>query len=245
MLPLGSRSTTLERQGRKNEMRGLDSNHGRLALAREHAGFKSARQAAQAMGWVYATYASHESGLRDFPQKVAEKYARAFRVAPEFLMFGTNPPEWAQVNVVRLATNPTPATTRVLPLFVDTQADALRAWLEGSSEGVKQFVITDPGNMSARCIALSITSAAMRDKPPVAGEREILPGDTAIVDTEIVHFHPGDTVVLLLPSDSNIHLRKVIMQAGGKMVYAALNRDYGEFLEAEVVGRVVCVLTAL
>lgn len=76
MLPLGSRSTTLERQGRKNEMRGLDSNHGRLALAREHAGFKSARQAAQAMGWVYATYASHESGLRDFPQKVAEKYAR-------------------------------------------------------------------------------------------------------------------------------------------------------------------------
>src|SRR5690606_16733327 len=130
----------------------------RLILAREHAGYRSARQAALMMGWTYPTYASHENGLRDFPQKVAERYARAFRVSPEWIMFGTNPPEWAS----RL--DPEPETikappTRALRLFTDTEADTLRGWLESPSLGGTQFFISDPGNLSAKSIALRITSA--------------------------------------------------------------------------------------
>lgn len=215
----------------------------RLALAREHAGFRSARQAALAMGWTYPTYASHENGLRDFPQRVAERYAVAFRVSPEYLMFGTNPPDWAsgdgEAEQIEVR-----APTRSLRLFGDTEANALREWLEKPTPG-QQFFITDPGNLSPRSIALSVSSAEMRAKPAVGGEREILPGDTAIIDTDRRHVRPGDTVALLIDSDPDIHLRKVVMRSGGKLVYMALNSDYGEFDTGEVVGRVMWILAAM
>lgn len=61
--------------------------HERLALAREHAGYASASDAAEAFGWSYSTYAGHENGSRGF-QRSAEKYARAFRVNLEWLLTG-------------------------------------------------------------------------------------------------------------------------------------------------------------
>jgi hypothetical protein len=60
----------------------------RLKQAREAAGFVSAREAALAMDLSYDTYAQHESGIRGYPAKKAEIYARRFRVSPEWLLYG-------------------------------------------------------------------------------------------------------------------------------------------------------------
>lgn len=60
----------------------------RLRQAREKAGYTSANQAAEALGISRATYAQHENGLRGFPAARAERYARFFRVAPEWLLYG-------------------------------------------------------------------------------------------------------------------------------------------------------------
>lgn len=214
----------------------------RLTWAREQAGYRSARQAALTMGWTYPTYASHESGLRDFPQKVAERYARAFRVSPEFIMFGTNPPDRAS-DINEPEMGEVRAPTRSLRLFSDTEADGLREWLEKPTAG-KQFVITDPGNLSIRSIALTISTSEMRAKPAIAGEREILPGDTVIIDAERRHVRPGDTIALLVDNDPDVHLRKVTMRPGGQIVYVALNCDYGELQSATVIGRVMWVIAA-
>lgn len=60
----------------------------RLKQAREQARYSSAKAAAEAMGVPVATYIQHENGTRGFPSSRAERYARFFRVTPEWLLYG-------------------------------------------------------------------------------------------------------------------------------------------------------------
>lgn len=63
----------------------------RLKLAREHAGFESASDAAAAFRWTYTTYAGHENGSRGIKPDNIRKYAGAFRVSLDWLMTGRGP----------------------------------------------------------------------------------------------------------------------------------------------------------
>jgi len=60
----------------------------RLKLARERAGYESAAEAARKFGWPEARYRHHENGQRNFRKDSAVIYGRAFKVSPEWLMFG-------------------------------------------------------------------------------------------------------------------------------------------------------------
>jgi DNA-binding XRE family transcriptional regulator len=60
----------------------------RLQKARQEAGYENAVDAARAFGWGQSTYISHENGTRGLKPTIAEKYARAFRVTPEWLLYG-------------------------------------------------------------------------------------------------------------------------------------------------------------
>lgn len=60
----------------------------RLREARVKAGYDTAKGAAEAMGVTVSTYIQHESGVRGFPAGRAARYARFFRVAPEWLLYG-------------------------------------------------------------------------------------------------------------------------------------------------------------
>lgn len=62
--------------------------HSRLRLARKDAGFNEATEAAKAFGWNPVTYLSHENGTRGLRPSIAERYARAFRVPAEWLLYG-------------------------------------------------------------------------------------------------------------------------------------------------------------
>lgn len=59
----------------------------RLKAAREAAGFKTAKQAAQSLGVSYPTYVQHENGTRGIVRE-ADLYARRFRVSLDWLMRG-------------------------------------------------------------------------------------------------------------------------------------------------------------
>lgn len=63
----------------------------RLKEAREKSGYHSAKAAAEAMGAAVATYIQHENGTRGFPATKAARYARFFRVKPEWLLYGKAP----------------------------------------------------------------------------------------------------------------------------------------------------------
>lgn len=67
---------------------GMSDASSRLKQAREKGSYHSAKAAAEAMGVPVATYIQHENGTRGFPAKVAERYARFFRVKPEWLLYG-------------------------------------------------------------------------------------------------------------------------------------------------------------
>lgn len=60
----------------------------RLREARIACGFSGPNEAARAFGWNVNTYKSHENGIRGVPRDTITQYARAFRVAPEWLQFG-------------------------------------------------------------------------------------------------------------------------------------------------------------
>ncbi len=63
----------------------------RLQQARERAGFDSALAATKRFNWKYETYAQHENGTRGIT-RAAAKYATAFRVTREWLLFGVEAP---------------------------------------------------------------------------------------------------------------------------------------------------------
>lgn len=60
----------------------------RLRIARENAGFNSARSAALAIGVNPSTYGAHENGQNNFKPKDAEFYAAAFKVSAAWLLTG-------------------------------------------------------------------------------------------------------------------------------------------------------------
>lgn len=62
----------------------------RLQVARERAGFGSAKAAAIRFGWNYETYAQHENGTRGII-RAAARYAAAFKVSPGWLLTGDGP----------------------------------------------------------------------------------------------------------------------------------------------------------
>lgn len=63
----------------------------RLVAARKHAGYETARDAAEALGIAYPTYAGHENGSSGFRSDKGELYARRFKVRFEWLMRGIGP----------------------------------------------------------------------------------------------------------------------------------------------------------
>ena len=60
----------------------------RLRKARRDAGYENSVDAARAYGWPEPAYISHENGQRGLRPSVAAKYAKAFRVSPEWILYG-------------------------------------------------------------------------------------------------------------------------------------------------------------
>ena len=81
----------------------------RLAMARQLAGFRSARAAALENGWPESSYRAHEAGTRTIGQDDAERYARRFRmggvqVMAQDILFGA--PEEESAGMSEAAPDP-------------------------------------------------------------------------------------------------------------------------------------------
>jgi hypothetical protein len=68
----------------------MESAATRLKRARIRAGYKSAQAAANRFGWVASTYRSHENGQTPLPVDCARRYAQAFKISPDWLLFNNN-----------------------------------------------------------------------------------------------------------------------------------------------------------
>ena len=74
--------------------------HERLRQARLDAGFSTASEAARRFGWADSAYRHHENGTRGFSAKTAERYARAYRVPVDWIVFGKSDPAKKPVPMV-------------------------------------------------------------------------------------------------------------------------------------------------
>lgn len=73
----------------------MSSQAQRLKMARERAGFKTATEAARALGVSNSTYSAHENGQNGLKLQYARKYAQKFKVSQSWLLTGED--EMAQV----------------------------------------------------------------------------------------------------------------------------------------------------
>lgn len=60
----------------------------RLKLARQAAGYETAKDFAEANNIKYSTYNCHENGENGISQSIAEHYAALLKIEPEWLLFG-------------------------------------------------------------------------------------------------------------------------------------------------------------
>lgn len=66
----------------------METRSERLKKARRDAGYRTAADAARALGVPYPTYASHENGSRKFEADEAANYAKKFKVEVNWLLLG-------------------------------------------------------------------------------------------------------------------------------------------------------------
>ena len=60
----------------------------RLRIARLRAGFTTAKEAAESLGFPVSTYICHENGTRGISAKRAVSYARKYKVREQWLLYG-------------------------------------------------------------------------------------------------------------------------------------------------------------
>ena len=96
----------------------------RLKAARLKAGYATAKSGAEAMGVTVSTYIQHENGARGFPASRAARYAKFFRVAPEWLLYNRGEADPVEVE----------PTLTELPLVGPVQAGAWLAIDDSSQE---------------------------------------------------------------------------------------------------------------
>jgi SOS-response transcriptional repressor LexA len=159
-------------RSRKGEMHhdygyptGMGTPADRLKDARIKAGYATAKSAAEGMGVTVSTYIQHESGARGFPASRAARYAKFFRVAPEWLLYGRGSSEPAPVE----------PTLTELPLIGPVQAGAWLAVDEtAQDEPLMVAVARDRRYPHARQWLREVRGDSM-------SARNIYPGDLAHV----------------------------------------------------------------
>lgn len=117
----------------------MDTAHSRLKEARRQAGYRSAKAGAERLAQPYPTYAAHENGSRAYDRNDATRYAKAFGVRPEWLLFGelgaepitqTQDPQSPLAPIVKAITDALDGLTeeeqRMIAIVVKRQRDLFR-----------------------------------------------------------------------------------------------------------------------
>ena len=134
----------------------------RLRAARERAGFATAADGARRLNVPVATYSGHENGSRGLKREVAARYAKAFGVTPEWLLFGSGTSDFLHEGHPAIETEPS------LIVVYDVQAsagpgsfvddyEAVASRLSFPPDYLRHITTTSPENLAI----LSVTGNSM------------------------------------------------------------------------------------
>lgn len=119
----------------------------RLRDARIKAGYDNATDAAKAYSLGVSTYISHENGTRGLKPDVAERYAKAFRVPAEWLLYGKGRKPVAPLE-----------TPKTVPLVGYVGAGAETRFFDGQGE---LDDVTAPGGATDETVAVEVRGESL------------------------------------------------------------------------------------
>jgi phage repressor protein C with HTH and peptisase S24 domain len=208
----------------------------RLRQARIEAGFQDGTEAARRFGWTVPTYLSHENGTRGFRADKAQDYARAFKVAPEWLMFGAGEGKRPAL--------PVPAgdvEDELVPVYNVAASAGPGALIDWHEEVVERLAFP-PGYLrhitSANPKYLAIISVKGRSMEPTLREDDVVMIDTAKRDLSFEG-------IFVIRDGGQSMLVKRISRASrrGFVMLVSDNRDHPPVERAlddiEVIGKVI------
>lgn len=131
----------------------LETPANRLKQARQAAGFRFARSAAEHFNWNPNTYASNENGNAPFSYAAAKQYGAAFGVPAQWLYDGTGTPE--------PDAPPSPPRPILVPVIGRVGADTEGRVLFASGQEAGDLVPLPPGG-SEKAVALKVVGHSMR-----------------------------------------------------------------------------------
>lgn len=179
------------------------------------------QEACDRHGWPYETYKKHETDpSRRIDPDMVPNYARAYGVNPEWILWGTGAPKWADTDAVSVRQ---PSPFRAVPRLTMRQAVQLP---QDFNRLLKTAPVTpmDSGpDAGPRCFAIPIEDDSMVSR--TAGGESFHPGDMIIIDPDRGH-EAGDYVLVHLEGDEKATLRKFRPRLQGTYELVPLNDDY-------------------
>lgn len=176
-----------------------------MKLARLRAKYRDAKHAADAHGWNYDTYKTHESGKRSISPTRAKVYAKAFRVSAGYILTGEVTGGPLDPVLARIP-------IRVVPLMNLVKIEELKAVAGGATPvGISDVAVNADPDITPRSFAAVVEGTAMVG----SGEDSLRPGDVVVISPETPP-EPG-AVVLAIVGDESM-LRKYRPAAHGNDV---------------------------
>lgn len=208
--------------------------HDRLKRARENAGYTQASDAADAFGWKYSTYAGHENGTRGIKSDTARVYAKAFRVSPEWLLFGDGSPPTHVENG-----EDGPDGHKLVPVY-DVQASAGFGALVDYEEQTHSLAF--PPDYLRKLTAGSPKDLVIISTKGDSMEPTLLDDDIVLVDTSKTHM--GFEGMFVLRHNDTLLVKRAGMAAKpGHVMLISDNKAYppveAELTNLTVVGKVL------
>jgi phage repressor protein C with HTH and peptisase S24 domain len=208
----------------------------RLKQAREAAGFENAVDAVRRFGWTQSTYLGHENGSRGVTAGAAARYGLAFKVPPEWILFGGDLDER---DLALLVTTTEPAADMVD--VYNVEASAGFGSLVGN-EMVVDRLSFPPGYLSKITRSnpknLAIIGVKGKSMEPTLSDDDIVMVDLSKTDLSydglFVVRDGGDS--LLVKRISRGSRRGTVMLVSDNPQYPNQERS---FEDVEVVGKVI------
>lgn len=158
----------------------------RLKQAREAAGYKKPADAADAMGVPRPSYYHHENGTRDFSDEDAIRYAKKFKVRPEWLVFGVEKEVGANTMVGEIDTRAGAGGGGLTDLVnvTDRSGTVISAEVMRDSWYIPDSFLRGELRMDARgALIIEVSGDSGYDPAHPHAPGSIFPGDRVIVDT--------------------------------------------------------------
>ena len=205
----------------------------RLMRARRHAGYETAREAAEAYGWNKNTYKSHENGKRGIRAAVAQRYAAAFGISAAWILTGEQAPSWATAQKPDLTNIPIRRIPKISYVSAGKFTDVSDPYTTGDGDGSVSIDDTDVG---PRAFALEIKGESMLP--------DFRTGEVIIIDPDAA-IKPGDFVVAKTDGADEAAFKKYRPRGyddnGIEIIeLVPLNDDYpSEIINASRPGRII------